>query len=85
LSPNGGMTDAMVAFFKSKMPTLKRVAVLGRDDVFPKSMAQGTSAAAKKAGLDVVYDQLYADELELVAPRYQLQGHRPVADNGRLL
>jgi branched-chain amino acid transport system substrate-binding protein len=60
LSPNGGMTDAMVAFFKSKMPTLKRVAVLGRDDVFPKSMAQGTSAAAKKAGLDVVYDQLYA-------------------------
>ena len=60
LSPNGGMTDAMVAFFKSKMPALKRVAVLGRDDVFPKSMAQGTSAAAKKAGLEVVYDQLYA-------------------------
>ncbi|HEY2185127.1 MAG TPA: ABC transporter substrate-binding protein, partial [Xanthobacteraceae bacterium] len=46
LSPNGGMTDAMVAFFKSKMPSLKRVAVLGRDDVFPKSMAEGTSAAA---------------------------------------
>ncbi len=60
LSPNGAMTDNMVAFFKSKMPALKRVAVLGRDDVFPKSMAQGTSAAAKKAGLDVVYDQLYA-------------------------
>jgi branched-chain amino acid transport system substrate-binding protein len=60
LSPNGGMTSAMVAFFKSKLPTLKRVAVLGRDDVFPKSMAQGISAAAKAAGLDVVYDQLYA-------------------------
>ncbi|TMJ28625.1 MAG: ABC transporter substrate-binding protein [Alphaproteobacteria bacterium] len=60
LSPNGGMTTAMVAFFKGKMPNLKRIAVLGRDDVFPKSMAQGTSAAAKAAGLDVVYDQLYA-------------------------
>lgn len=60
LSPNGGMTEAMVAYFKNKMPSLKRVAVLGRDDVFPKSMAQGTSAAAKAAGLDVVYDQLYA-------------------------
>jgi len=60
LSPNGGMTNAMVAFFKTKMPTLKRIAVLGRDDVFPKSMAQGISAAAKSAGLDVVYDQLYA-------------------------
>jgi branched-chain amino acid transport system substrate-binding protein len=60
LSPNGGMTTAMVAFFKTKMPTLKRLAVLGRDDVFPKSMAQGISAAAKSGGLDVVYDQLYA-------------------------
>jgi branched-chain amino acid transport system substrate-binding protein len=60
LSPNGGMTTAMVAFFKTKMPTLKRVAVLGRDDVFPKSMTQGLSAAAKSGGLDVVYDQLYA-------------------------
>jgi len=60
LSPNGGMTTAMVAFFQQKMPKLKRIAVLGRDDVFPKSMAQGISAAAKKAGLDVTYDQLYA-------------------------
>jgi len=60
LSPNGGMTNAMVAFFKTKMPGLKRIAVLGRDDVFPKSMAQGLSAAAKSSGLDVTYDQLYA-------------------------
>ena len=59
LSPNGGMTTAMVAFFKAKMPNLKRIAVLGRDDVFPKAMAQGISAAAKAGGLDVVYDQLY--------------------------
>ncbi|MSP31413.1 MAG: ABC transporter substrate-binding protein [Pseudolabrys sp.] len=60
LSPNGGMTDAMVSFLKAKMPSLKKVAVLGRDDVFPKSMAQGISAAAKKGGLEVVYDKLYA-------------------------
>ena len=60
LSPNGGMTDAMVKYFKTQMPQLKSIAVLGRDDVFPKSMAQGISAAAKKAGLNVVYDQLYA-------------------------
>jgi branched-chain amino acid transport system substrate-binding protein len=60
LSPNGGMTTANVQFFKTKYPALKRVAVLGRDDVFPKSMAQGISAASKAAGLEVVYDQLYA-------------------------
>jgi branched-chain amino acid transport system substrate-binding protein len=60
LSPNGGMTDAMVKFFKAKMPNVKRVAVLGRDDVFPRSMAKAIGAAAKKQGLEVVYDQLYA-------------------------
>ena len=60
LSPNGGMTTSMVSYFKGKIPEVKKIAVLGRDDVFPKSMAQGISAAAKAGGLDVVYDQLYA-------------------------
>ena len=60
LSPNGGVTTSTVKYFKEKMPSLKRVAVLGRDDVFPKAMAQGISAAAKAQGLEVVYDQLYA-------------------------
>jgi branched-chain amino acid transport system substrate-binding protein len=60
LSPNAGMFTPMVKYFQGQLPQLKRVAVLGRDDVFPKSMAQGISAAAKSAGLSVVYDQLYA-------------------------
>ena len=60
LSPNVGLFGPMVKHFQEKMPTLKKLAVLGRDDVFPKATAQGISAAAKKAGLDVVYDQLYA-------------------------
>jgi branched-chain amino acid transport system substrate-binding protein len=60
LSPNSGMFGPIVTYFKAQMPALKKVAVLGRDDIFPKSMAQGLSAAAKAAGLDVVYDQLYA-------------------------
>jgi branched-chain amino acid transport system substrate-binding protein len=50
----------MVSYFKARLPTLKRVAILGRDDVFPKSMAQGISEAAKKGGLEVVYDKLYS-------------------------
>jgi branched-chain amino acid transport system substrate-binding protein len=60
LSPNAGMFGPMVKLFQEKLPTLKRLAVLGRDDVFPKAMAQGVSAASKAAGLTVVYDQLYA-------------------------
>lgn len=60
LSPNGSMNDNMVKYFKTRVPQLQRVAVLGRDDVFPKSMAQGIAASAKSQGLDVVYNQLYA-------------------------
>jgi branched-chain amino acid transport system substrate-binding protein len=60
LSPNAGMFGPMITYFKGQLPQLKRLAVLGRDDIFPKSMAQGISAAAKSAGLEVVYDQLYA-------------------------
>ncbi len=59
LSPNAGMFGPMIKYFRVQLPQLKRLAVLGRDDIFPKSMAQGISAAAKAAGLEVVYDQLY--------------------------
>jgi branched-chain amino acid transport system substrate-binding protein len=59
LSPNAGMFGPMITFFRGHLPQLKRLAVLGRDDVFPKAMAQGISAAAKEAKLDVYYDQLY--------------------------
>lgn len=60
LSPNGGMNDSMVKYLKDRVPKLQRVAILGRDDVFPKSMAQGIAAAAKAQGLELVYNQLYA-------------------------
>jgi branched-chain amino acid transport system substrate-binding protein len=60
LSPNGASTDGMVAYFKKAAPSVKTIAILGRDDVFPKSMAKGMSDASNAAGLSVVYDQLYA-------------------------
>lgn len=60
LSPNGASTNAMVAYFRKSAPDVKSIAILGRDDVFPKSMAQGMSAAAAASGLKVVYDKLYA-------------------------
>lgn len=60
LAPNTGMTESMVAYFKEKVPSLKKVAVYGRDDVFPKSMATALSKSAKDGGLEVVYDELYA-------------------------
>ncbi len=60
LSPNTGMTEAMAAYVKEKLPSVKKVAVYGRDDVFPKAMAKALANSAKSAGLEIVYDQLYA-------------------------
>ncbi len=60
LAPNTGMTESMVTFFKEQMPSIKKVAVYGRDDVFPKAMASALSKSAKSGGLEVVYDQLYS-------------------------
>jgi branched-chain amino acid transport system substrate-binding protein len=60
LSPNGASTERMVTYFRKAAPSVKTIAILGRDDVFPKSMAKGMSDASKSAGLNVVYDELYA-------------------------
>ncbi len=60
LAPNTGLTDAMFAHFRSAMPNAKKVAILGRDDVFPKSMAKALSKDAAKFGYEVVYDELYS-------------------------
>ncbi|RKQ72430.1 amino acid ABC transporter substrate-binding protein [Oceanibaculum indicum] len=60
LAPNGGMTDAMAVMFKEKMPSTTKIAVYGRDDVFPKSMATAMAKSAESAGLKVVYNELYA-------------------------
>lgn len=59
LSPNSNMTRSMVAFLKEKVEGIETVAIYGRDDVFPKSMAEATAAAAEEGGLEVVYNELY--------------------------
>jgi branched-chain amino acid transport system substrate-binding protein len=60
LAPNTGLTDAMFKHFKKSMPGATKVAVLGRDDVFPRSMAKALVKDAGKFGYKVVYDQLYS-------------------------
>lgn len=59
LAPSIGLVDNMLVYFKEKYPALKRVAILGRDDVFPRIMATSLAAQAPKSGLDVVYNSLY--------------------------
>lgn len=59
LSPSMGLVDSMLTYFKEKAPGTKRVAVLSRDDVFPKAMASALIKRAKDANLEVVYEAYY--------------------------
>lgn len=59
LAPNGGLVDAMITTFTGQMPTVKKIAILGREDVFPRSMAATMKTHAEKAGLQVVHNELF--------------------------
>ncbi|MEI2416878.1 amino acid ABC transporter substrate-binding protein [Orrella sp. JC864] len=59
LAPSVGLVDAMIGHFQQNKDDLKTIAVLGRDDVFPKVMAATMRAQAAKAGIEVVYESLY--------------------------
>ena len=59
LAPSSGLTDAMLTKFKATKPDVASIAILGREDVFPKLMADLMKAAAEKSGLKVVYSGYY--------------------------
>ncbi len=78
LAPSVGLIDAMITLAKEKQPGVKKVAVLGRADVFPKVMANTMSAQAKKAGLELVYDETYpVGTLDHAAALTQLKASAP--------
>ena len=59
LAPSAGLVDSMYGYVKEKAPAVKRIAIVGRDDVFPKIMATLMSGAAAKNGFQVVHQSLY--------------------------
>jgi branched-chain amino acid transport system substrate-binding protein len=59
LAPNGGIVANMVTLFTKQFPNAKKVAILGREDVFPRAMATEMKNYAEKAGLTIVYNELY--------------------------
>jgi branched-chain amino acid transport system substrate-binding protein len=59
LAPNGGIVANMVTMFTKQFPNAKKVAILGREDVFPRAMATEMKNYAEKAGLTVVNNEFY--------------------------
>lgn len=59
LAPSAGLVDSMYGVVQERAPQVKRIAIVGRDDVFPKAMANLMAASAAKYGFQVVHQSLY--------------------------
>jgi branched-chain amino acid transport system substrate-binding protein len=54
-TPNPTLTDPISQIVKDKIPGVKKVAILARNDLFPLAIAKAMDASVKKRGLEVVY------------------------------
>jgi branched-chain amino acid transport system substrate-binding protein len=59
LAPNGGIVQNMAVIFTRLIPGVKRIAILGREDVFPRAMATEMKKAAEANGIEVAYSEFY--------------------------
>ncbi len=59
-TPNDTLTEPLADLVTGKNKSIKRVAILARNDLFPLSIGQEMEKAAKKRNLDVVMSEKYA-------------------------
>ena len=78
LAPNGGSIDNLLTVVTKQFPQVKKIAILGREDVFPKSMATIMDESAKKLGLQVVSMEFYpVGALDLATPIAKIKSLNP--------
>jgi branched-chain amino acid transport system substrate-binding protein len=59
-TPNDTLTTPLTQIIKTKVPEVKKVAILARNDLFPLAIAQEMEKSAKANGMEVVYFEKYA-------------------------
>jgi branched-chain amino acid transport system substrate-binding protein len=59
-TPNPTLTEPLSDIVKEKVPQMKNVAILARNDLFPLAIAQCMDASAKKRDFNVVYFEKYS-------------------------
>jgi len=59
-TPNPTLTEPLSDIVKAKVPAVKKVAILARNDLFPLAIAQEMDKSAKKRGFEVVFFEKYA-------------------------
>jgi branched-chain amino acid transport system substrate-binding protein len=78
LAPNTGSIQNLLATISKAQPAVKRIAILGREDVFPRAMATTMNELALKAGYQVQSMEFYpVGTLDLATPISKLKSSKP--------
>jgi branched-chain amino acid transport system substrate-binding protein len=59
LNSNRIVSKALTAYFKITAPSVKKVAIYSRNDLFPLALANSLNEAAKQNGYEVIYFEKY--------------------------
>ena len=59
-TPNDTLSEPIAALIKAKLPDVRRVAILARNDLYPLALANEFKKSAESRGLQVVYFEKYA-------------------------
>jgi branched-chain amino acid transport system substrate-binding protein len=78
LAPNTGSIQNLLTTVSRSQPSVKRVAILGREDVFPKAMATTMNDLAVKAGYQIASMEFYpVGTLDLATPISKIKALKP--------
>ena len=59
-TPNDTLTNPLTTIIRQRLPDVKKVAILARNDLFPLAIAQEMEKSSKERGLEVVYFEKFA-------------------------
>ncbi|WP_439588726.1 amino acid ABC transporter substrate-binding protein [Hydrogenophaga sp.] len=59
-SPNQSLTEPVAELVAKTQPTIKKLAILARNDLFPTAIADELQKSANSRGIEVVYNEKYA-------------------------
>lgn len=77
-TPNDTLTNPLTTIVRQRLPEVKRVAILARNDLFPLAIAQEMEKSAKDRGLEVVFFEKYAiNTLDHSAALAQIKAANP--------
>lgn len=77
-TPNSTLTEPLAGLVTAKNPSVKKIAILSRNDLLPLSLAIEMRKSAASRGLNVVYDEKFAiGTLDFGSALTQLQAAQP--------